>query len=371
VPHRPAKDAKAERILHIGYVSADFRSHTVSGFIESLFEHHDRDRFTVTAYANQARFDDTSDRLKKKADRFRPILGLSDLAAAELIRKDDIDILVDLSGHTAGNRLELFARKPAPVQMTLFGYPNTTGIASVDYRITDAVSDPPGTTEHLCTEKLLRLESLAWCYRPPTNAPTVTPLPAAKSGVLTLGCLNNPAKISEACLNTWAQLLASIPNARLVLLAGQSAVGAQRLQSRFLDAGVERDRLELVFRLPPAEYFEAHQLIDMMLDPFPYNGGVTTCDALWMGVPVLTLAGASYVSRQGASIMTHVGLSEFVADSPENLIALAGMWAANKDWLADIRKGLRDQIAKSPVADPKQYIAALQNGYRQAWAAVA
>jgi protein O-GlcNAc transferase len=297
-------------------------------------------------------------------------MGLSDSAAAEMIRRDGIDILVDLSGHTAGNRLELFARKPAAVQMTLFGYPNTTGIPSVDYRITDEISDPPGMTEAFYTEKLLRLESLAWCYKPPADAPAVTPLPATKSGVLTFGCLNNPAKISESCLNTWAKLLAAIPDARLVLLAGQSATGAQRLQSRFLEAGVQKDRLELVFRLPASEYFEAHQLLDMMLDPFPYNGGVTTCDALWMGVPVLTVAGGSYVSRQGAAIMTNVGLSEFIADTPQKLIDLGRMWSENKSWLADIRSSLRGQMSKSPVADPKLYLKALEAGYRKAWAAV-
>ncbi|CAN5505963.1 tetratricopeptide repeat protein [soil metagenome] len=367
VRHCPPRDKDPERKLNIGYVSADFRGHTVAGFIELLLKNHDRKHFTVTAYANQPRFDDVSERMKKAADRFHPIIGLSDTAAFEQIRHDEIDILIDLSGHTAGNRLELFGRKPASLQMTLFGYPNTSGLRAMDYRITDEISDPPGQTEHLYTEKLLRIEALAWAYNPPENAPAVTPLPALKNKSLTFGCLNNPAKISDVCLETWAKLLAAIPDARLVLLAGQSAHGAQRLQKRFTEAGVGHERLELVFRLPPGEYFEAHQLIDMMLDPFPYNGGVTTCDALWMGVPVLTVAGDSYVSRQGASILTHVGVSEFVADSPAKLIELAHMWAENKEWLADIRTGLRSQVAKSPVGDAKQYIWGLESGYRRAW----
>jgi predicted O-linked N-acetylglucosamine transferase (SPINDLY family) len=370
VLHRPAVDRTPNRKLNIGYVSADFRSHTVAGFIEILLKHHDRSRFNVTAYANQARFDDTSERLKKLADRFRPIMGLSDSAAVEMIRADDIDILIDLSGHTAGHRLELFARKPAALQMTLFGYPNTSGLRSMDYRITDDVADPPGTSETLGTEKLLRLSTLAWAYMPPKDAPEVGPLPNLKAKSLTLGCLNNPAKISDHCLETWAKLMATIPDARLVILAGQSAAGAQRLQSRFTAAGVGRDRLDFIFRLPPKDYLEIHNLIDLMLDPFPYNGGVTTCDALWMGVPVLTVAGNTYASRQGASILTHVGVSEFIADTPERLIDLAVTWATNKELLGDIRHGLRGQMQKSPVCDAKEYIFALETGYAKAWNAM-
>jgi predicted O-linked N-acetylglucosamine transferase (SPINDLY family) len=211
------------------------------------------------------------------------------------------------------------------------------------------------------------VDGLAWAYRPPTDAPPLASLPALVNPFITFGCLNNPAKISDRCLETWAKLLAAIPKSRLVLLAGQSARGAARLTDRFLAAGVRRDRLELVFRLPTREYFEAHNLIDLMLDPFPYNGGVTTCDALWMGVPVLAVAGESYLARQGASIMTHVGLSEFVAESPEQLVELAKTWAANKEWLADIRLGLRKQMMKSPVADGVRYVRSLESALRQAW----
>lgn len=361
------KDRSPDRKLRIGYISADFRSHTVSGFIEHLLTHHDRSQFHVTAYANMPRSDETTDRFRKLADGFRNFIALTDHAALEVIRNDEIDILIDLSGHTAGNRLELLGLKPAPLVMTLFGYPNTTGMTAVDYRITDEVADPPGMTETLYEEKLLRVHGLAWAYRPPVDTPDVAPLPALGNPSLTFGCLNNPAKISDLCLETWARLLAAIPHSRLVLLAGQSHRGAERLTDRFKAVGVARNRLEFVFRLPTADYFKTHNSIDMMLDPFPYNGGVTTCDALWMGVPVLTIAGNSYLSRQGASIMTHVGLSEFIADNPDHLIEVGKTWAANKEWLADIRQGLRQQMIRSPIADGKRYVQALEATLRLAW----
>jgi protein O-GlcNAc transferase len=369
VPPAPLPaDTAPNRRLNIGYISGDFRAHTVAGFIDQLFTHHDRNRVKVFAYANVTRADDTTARLNTKADEWRFIAGLPDDAVADRIRADAIDVLVDLSGHTANNRLLVLARRPAPVQMTLFGYPNTTGLSAVDYRLTDDVSDPPGMTEHLYAEGLWRLPQLAWMYSPPTDAPAITPLPSSSGAKpFTFGCLNNAAKISEDCCDTWARLIASIPGSRLVLMAGQSQAGAKRLTDRFVSAGILRDRLQLVMRLPRKEYFESYQLFDLALDPFPYNGGVTTCDALWMGVPVLTVAGNSYVSRQGAAVMTHVGLSEFVADTPAGLIDLAKIWASNRDMLADIRGGLRSQLAGSSVADGRRYCRALEEAYRTAW----
>jgi predicted O-linked N-acetylglucosamine transferase (SPINDLY family) len=364
-PPVPA-DPDPDRPLRVGYLSGDFRAHTVAGFIEILLAHHDRDRFHVTGYPTAPRTDDVTAKLERLADRFHPLVGLSDEQAAARIRADGIDLLIDLSGHTASNRLLVLARRPAPVQATLFGYPNTTGLAAVDYRITDAVADPPGETEHLYSEDLLRLSGLAWAYQPPTDAPPVTPLPSLSRSTITFGCLNNAAKLSDACLDTWARLLAELPNARLVLLAGTSEGGVKRITDRFAAAGVDRGRLELVARLPRDEYFQAYQLFDIALDPFPYNGGVTTCDALWMGVPVLAVAGGSYVARQGASVMTHAGLSEFVADSPDRLIELAKTWADNREWLAEIRAGLRVQVARS-VGDGRRYVRSLEAALRQAW----
>ncbi|MGL4420597.1 MAG: tetratricopeptide repeat protein, partial [Gemmataceae bacterium] len=356
-----------DRLLRIGYISADFRTHTVAGFIEVLLKQHDRKQFRVFAYGNVSRPDDTTERLAALADEWRQITGLADTTVAEMIARDRIDILIDLSGHTAGNRLLTIARRPAPLQLTLFGYPNTTGLKAVDFRITDAISDPPGLTEHLYTERLLRLPDVPWVYQPPIEAPDVTTLPSSTRKTITFGCLNNAAKISDACCDTWAKLIAAIPGSRLVLLAGQSQAGAKRLTDRFLAAGILRDRLQLVLRLPRHEYYEAYQSFDLALDPFPYNGGVTTCDALWMGVPVLTVAGNSYVSRQGAMINTQVGLSEFVADDPATLIELAKTWSMNREWLADIRAGLRGQVASSPIANAPRYVQQLENKLRHLW----
>jgi predicted O-linked N-acetylglucosamine transferase (SPINDLY family) len=359
-------DPDPERRLRIGYLSGDFRQHTVAGFIELLLTHHDRDRFHVTAYANVHRTDDTTAKLQKLADRWRFVYAQTDEQAAAQVRADKIDILIDLSGHTAGNRLLLLAQRPAAVQALLFGYPNTTGLGAVDYRITDAVSDPTGISEHLYAEKLLRLDGLAWAYQPPADPPPVTPLPSASTDTFTFGCLNNAAKISDACLETWAKLVLAVPNAKLVLLAGQSKAGADRLVQKFTAAGLKREQLELLMRLPKREYFEAYSRFDLALDPFPYNGGVTTGDALWMGVPVLAVAGKSYVSRQGVSVLTHMGHPEFAAESPAQLVEVAKTWAANRDLLADIRAGLRERVAKS-VGEPRAYVRSLEAGLRAAW----
>jgi predicted O-linked N-acetylglucosamine transferase (SPINDLY family) len=366
-PPRAPADQDPYRRLKIGYVSADYRTHTVAAFIELLLRHHDRSQFHVTAYANVQRPDETTERLKALADDWRPIAGLSDGQAAGQIIEDQIDVLIDLGGHTAGNRLDVFARRPAPLQLTLFGYPNTSGLAAMDFRVSDPVSDPPGMTEDLYTEKLLHLPDLAWVYQPPTDAPDPGPPPCLNYRSFTFGCLNNPAKISEACLATWAALLNGLPGSKLVALAGQSESGAKRLGERFAAAGIDKDRVEFVLRLPRDQYFEAHQLFDFTLDPFPYNGGVTTCDSLWMGVPVLAVEGASYVSRQGVAVQTALGLVEFVAKTPEDLLSIAQDWLKRKPDLAAIRAGLRAKLASSPVADAGRYVKNWENAIRQEW----
>jgi protein O-GlcNAc transferase len=355
------------RRLRIGYVSADFRTHPVAGLIEVLLTHHDRNAVHVTCYPNVPRPDEVTDRLRRLADAWRPVHTWTDAQLAEEVRADGIDILVDLSGHTAGNRLLAFARKPAPVQVTLFGYPSTTGLRAIDYKVTDPLADPPGETEGLYTEQLLRLPEVAWVYKPPTAAPDPSPLPSESRRAFTFGCLNNPAKLSDACAETWARVLKEVPGSRLVLLAGQSAEGARLLNERFTRLGVAADRLELIYRLPPGEYLEAYQPIDLALDPFPYNGGVTTCDALWMGVPVLTVAGRDYRSRQGVSVLSGVGLPEFVADTPDKLIELAALWSDQRAALADLRASLRELMTQSAVTDAPRYARHLEAAYREAW----
>jgi predicted O-linked N-acetylglucosamine transferase (SPINDLY family) len=291
-------------------------------------------------------------------------MRLNDERFAQLVREDEIDILVDLTGHAPGNRLLAFARRPAPAQIALFGYRATTGLAAMDYRVTDSVTDPPGQTEAFYTEKLLRLPDLGWVYVPPTSAPAANALPAARAHAFTFGCLNHPGKVSDRCMETWAEILKAVPKSRLVLLAGTSVASAQALSARFTAHGISPDRLELVYRLPENQYLGAYLPLDLALDPFPCNGAATTCDALWMGVPVLTVAGRDARGRQGASIMNALGLPEFVADTPEQLVSLAATWVDQRDSLAELRGTLREIMIQSAVTAVPSYVKQLEDAYR-------
>jgi predicted O-linked N-acetylglucosamine transferase (SPINDLY family) len=360
-PHDP------NRRLRVGYVSADFRVHTVSGLIELLLTHHDRERVEVFAYPNVSRADAKTDRFRSLADGWRSLVGLSDSEAPAAIRADRIDVLVDLGGHTASNRVLVFTRRPAPVQVTMFGYPNTTGMKCFDYRFTDEVYDPPGTSESRNTEPLYRLPDLCWVYRSPEAAPPVSPLPAESAGVFTFGCLNNPAKASDACLDAWATVLQAVPDSRLVMTGSQSEAGAKRIRERFEAGGIASERVELLPRVPYSDYLAAYSRIDVALDPFPFNGGITTTDALWMGVPVLTVAGNTYVGRQGVAVLTRLGLTDFVADSAADLVEKAKSWANRRPELAEIRASLRERMAASVVCDAPRYVKNLEAAYREVW----
>lgn len=367
LPPRPPRPRADRKRLKVGYVSGDFRTHTAAGLIETLLTLHDRNAVHVTCYPNLTRGDDVTERLKGLSDAWRPVPTWTDAQMVDEVRSDEIDVLVDLSGHTAGNRLLAFARKPAPVQMTLFGYPATTGMRAMDCRVSDPYADPPGDSDRLYVEAVLRMPEVAWVYRPPADAPRPTALPSQTRRTFTFGCLNNPAKLSDECVGLWAEILKAVPLSRLVVSAGKSADAARILGERFTKLGVESDRLELVYRLPAAEYFEVYQSIDLALDPFPYNGGVTTCDALWMGVPVLTLAGGDYRSRQGVSILTNLGLPEFVAETPAKLLELAAGWCDQRAGLADLRGSLREMMSESAVTAAERYVRNLEAAYREAY----
>lgn len=360
-PHDP------DRRLRVGYVSADFKAHTVAGFIELLLRHHDRDRVEVFAYPNVVRPDATTELLRGLADHWRPLVGLSDEQAAAVIRADAIDVLVDLGGHTASNRLLVFPHRPAAVQVTMFGYPNTTGLRCFDARITDDVYDPPGPTDARSTEPLLRVPDLCWVYRPPADAPPVGPLPGAAQKGFTFGCFNNPAKASDACLDAWAAVLRAVPGSKLLMTGSQSNAGAKRILDRFTQAGILRDRVQLLPRVGFADYLAAFGRIDLSLDPFPFNGGITTADSLWMGAPVLTVAGETYVGRQGVAIQTRLGFTEFVVGSPAELPERAKTWAGRRAELAEIRAGLRERMAASVVCDAVRYVRNLEVAFRRLW----
>ena len=359
----PRKPLANKGRVRVGYVTAEFQSRHAIGFLESLLTHHDRNQFHVTVYASPTRSDESLNGLRRFADAWKLVAHLTDDKFANLIRADEIDILVDLNGHIPGNRLLAFARKPAAIQISLFGYPATTGLRAMDFHITDAVTDPPGQAEPLFVERLLRLPDLGWVYAPPTVAPPPNELPAARGQGFTFGSLNHPAKLSDACIEAWAAILKAVPKSRLVLLAGPSVASSDKLAARFTQRGIASDRLELVSRLSANDYIEAYQPLDLALDPFPHGGAATTCDALWMGVPVLTVAGRDARGRQSVAILNALGLPEFVADTPEQLVTLAATWADQRDSLAELRGTLREMMAQSPITAVANYVKQLEAAY--------
>ena len=354
----------SDRPLRIGYVSADFRTHPVATFIRPLLAAHDPAAVDVTCYASVVRPDATTERLRASVPRWRDIAPLADAAAADLIRRDDIDVLVDLGGHTAGNRLGVFARRPAPVQASYLGYPATTGMAAMDYRLTDAVADPPGATEPFHTERLARLAGGAWAYAPPAAGPAVSPPPSIASGFVTFGSFNNLPKLTPAVLATWAAILAAVPGSRLVLKAiGLAGATGRAYVGRHL-TGVDPARVDLLpWTQDAASHLHLYGRVDVALDPFPYNGTTTTCESVWTGVPVVTLAGRSHAGRVGASLLTHAGLGELVADTADGYVRLAVDLAADAGRRVDLRRSLRPRLLASPVGDVARLARAVERAY--------
>ena len=353
--------------LRVGYVSPDFREHTVAKFFEPLLAAHDSEAVTTVCYSDAVRPDDVTARLKSRAAEWRDTASLSDEQLAGLVHQDRIDVLVDLTGHAPGNRLLVFARRPAPVQVTYLCYPHTTGLRAIDYRMTDAISDPPGMTERYHVEQLVRLEGCAWCYQPDDRLPSPGESPAARNGYVTFGSLNRVAKITPPVAALWAKVLDVGRKSRLqVLAAGGEANAPVR---RMLEAaGVPPDRLRLVPSGPRAQYLEQCRQADVGLDPFPYNGMTTTCDLLSLGVPTMTLAGTSHRARVGASLMTAVGLERFIATSEQEYVEIAARLAGDVDALADLRRGMPERLAASPLADGPGLARRVEAAYRQACA---
>jgi predicted O-linked N-acetylglucosamine transferase (SPINDLY family) len=314
--------------------------------------------------------DGRTQRLQAESDHWYSIAGKPDLEVAERIRKDQIDILVDLEGHTGENRLLVFAHKPAPVQVTWLGYPNTTGMRTIDYRLTDAVADPPGEADKFHSEKLFRLEHGFLCYLPDAAAPEAGPPPCLESGQLTFGSFNNLAKVTSEVVRVWAEILHRQPLSRLVLKSKPLADQAcrERYLGLFAEQGIPADRLELLGWLPaPQNHLELYHRIDIGLDSFPYNGTTTTCEALWMGVPVVTLCGDRHAARVGASIMRQVGLEELVAHSEDEYIALAVALAQDRQRLLALRGSQRRKMRESRLLDKKLFAETLEDAYRRMW----
>jgi predicted O-linked N-acetylglucosamine transferase (SPINDLY family) len=368
VPHQ--NDRSPERRLRVGFVSPDLRGHPVGQSLIALFQHRDRRRIEVFCYSDVRRPDGVTGQLAGLADAWRETPVLSDRALADQIRADVIDILVDPTLHTAGNRMRVFARKPAPVQVTLLGPPATTGVLTLDYRFTDRYLDSPGASEGDYTEESVRLPHCFWIYHPPDEdeAPDPGPLPAASRGFITLGFLNQFAKIGPPVRQLWIRVLHALPDARLLL---QAPPGSHRdtLHAEFAAAGIAGDRIEFVSRAPRGEYFRRYQQLDIGLDPFPYNGHTSTLDALWMGVPVVTLPGRTAVSRGAASILLNADLPELVARDEDDYVAITTGLARDRDRLAALRAGLRARLLASPLLDGKQYAADVEAVWRAMWRA--
>jgi predicted O-linked N-acetylglucosamine transferase (SPINDLY family) len=347
----PAR-TRAPGPLRVGYVSADFRQHSVCYFFEPLLAAHDLSRVAVTCYVNSKQTDTVTARLAQRAC-MRSIADLSDAQVVELIRDDGIDVLVDLSGHTLGHRLSVFGRGPAPLQLAYLGYPGTTGVPAVRFRLTDALVDPEPLADERYSERLYRLPSAFCCFQPPDAAPSVTPLPARTRGQITFGSLNNYMKVTDPVMSSWTKVLHSVPDSRLIL---QSSVFADpavcvRVRARFASFGIATDRIELFGAMPLAEHLALYQQIDIGLDTHPWNGHTTTCLALHMGVPVLALAGDVGASRMGVSVLSAAGLADWVAPDETAYVATAQRWASELGTLAELRAGLRTKLAASALCD--------------------
>ncbi len=355
-----------QRRLRIGYVSPDFHWHPVGRFILPLLETHDRAGFEVFCYASQNVEDAVTAACRAQADVWRAVGNLTDEQLAEQIRHDRIDILVDLTMHMSNNRMLMFARKPAPVQVTYLAYCSTTGLGTMDYRLTDPYLDPPGTDERIYSERTIYLPETYWCYRQADDAPDGGPLPALENRCVTFGCLNNSAKVTPPTLKAWSILLKALPTARLLLHAHPGS-HRKRVRDFFVHHEISADRVTFVDYLPSLDYFRVHHRIDICLDPYPYAGGTTTCDALWMGVPVVSLAGNRAVGRGGLSILSNIGLKDLVANSPEQYIDIAVQLARDLPRLTLLRSSLRERMRQSPLMDAPRLTRHVEAAYRGMW----
>lgn len=355
------------RRLHIGYVSADFREHAASSFIEPILAAHDPAGFETYCYSSTEKIDATTAQLRGLATCWRDVRWQDDEAVASMVRADAIDILVDLSGHTSGNRLGVFARKPAPVQLTYLGYPATTGMSAMDYRLSDALLDRPGAADGYYTERLLRLPHSLWCFRPPASMPEPGPLPALRSGQVTFGSLNSMLKLTPQMIALWSRLLLSIPQARLVLATVAAGEAHERIAAEFARNGVPGAALSIRAPLAREQFWALHREIDIALDTYPCNGGATTCETLWQGVPVISLAGEAFQSRAGLSLLSVIGLPELVAHSEADYLRIARELASDRERLSRLRLGLRQRMRSSPLLDEQGFTRALEALYRDAW----
>ncbi|MDB5292204.1 MAG: domain/SEC-C motif domain protein, partial [Phycisphaerales bacterium] len=422
-------DLDPQRPLKIGFLSGNLTAHPEGRLLRPILSHLDRESFTTFIYSSVGKGDGVTNTLRQLCDAWRDVAGMRDAELAKGIGSDGVDILVDLGGHFGNNRMQLLARKPAPVQVIHFGYPGTSGLEQVGWRVTDPFADPLAETPEgwpapYTTERLIRVEGLAWCYEPPLEARSVGALPAVSRGHVTFCCANNTIKVTEEAVDLWARILLAVPGSKLAVLAegdrpegtgkaktpkaegktkadekdgaekpidetartaeelaraaeeqAQAEIEQRRadergrhLLERFAAAGVEAGRVTLAPRQPRGKYFEWIHAADIALDPFPYNGGVTSCDTLWMGVPLVSLRGDSYWARQGAALLSNVGHEQLIADSADDYVRIAVELAKDLEGLAEIRRGLRQRLSSSAVCDLAGFASRYGEALRKVWA---
>jgi predicted O-linked N-acetylglucosamine transferase (SPINDLY family) len=357
--------------LKVGYVSSDLKRHSVSFFLEPLLERHDPAAVEIFCYSGVEGHDaDTiTARLKGLVGHWCEVFELSDQEFCRQVRRDGIDILIDLAGHTALNRLAAFALKPAPVTVTWLGYAATTGLPNMDWRVTDAIVDPPGA-EAFHSEKLMRLDGPFLCYRPPADAPEPPPPPALEKGFITFGSFNNHLKINPATIAAWGRILQLVPDARLMLKSNMLADSEiqHRLLDRFAAAGIGSARVTMNrWRGDLADHLAAYGEIDIALDPFPFNGTTTSCEALWMGVPVVALIGDRHSGRVGLDLLTRIGLEHFAAPDVDLYVRLAEATAKDLPGLTELRRGLRARMRASPLCDENRFAREFEAALREMW----
>jgi len=352
----------------VGFISGDFRAHSVAHFFEPIASARDRDAFEYFFYNNSPFGDAVTDRLRSYADEWREVSQLADDALIEMIRVDRIDLLVDLSGHTVFNRLAVFARRAAPVQLGYLGYPNSIGLPTMDYRITDGVTDPSPSADSWHSERLLRLPDSQWCFRPFAALPNPGPLPARKAGFVTFGSFNNLTKASDTILRCWVQILVNMPTSRLRVARVRSPQRAAEIVNLFGKSGVAPERIECVPYQRDTPYGLQFAGVDISLDHYPYNGVTTTCESIYAGVPVISLYGESSVSRSGLSLLGSLDLGELAASTPEQYVSIALGLAGDLTRLEQLRASLRTRLERSSVRDEKRFAANFEEILRIAWA---
>jgi predicted O-linked N-acetylglucosamine transferase (SPINDLY family) len=361
----PPGNPHYDRKLRIGYVSGEFRNHQIGRFMLPLLSHHDRQQFEIFCYSDTLRLDSFSEKLRSHVDVWRNTVGMNDSQFSERVRQDGIDILVDLTLHARTGRMMAFATKPAPIQVTYLAYCSTSGLRTMDYRLSDPYLDPPDFDVGVYFEKTIRLKSY-WCYPGALSDVPVTPPPALSQGHITFGCLNIFAKVTRPTLLTWFEILRRVPSSRLMIHA-MPGDHRQRVHALAASEGIDPARIQFVGFLPGQRFYEQYNHIDIALDPFPYAGGTTTCDALWMGVPVVSLTGTTAVSRAGASILSTVGLPHHATSDRTAYIDLAADLAAELEQLQSLRSALRRQMAASPLMDAAAFARDVESAYLLMW----